>query len=288
MRAIKQIGRIGFTLLIMVGMVAASYAQVGGPDMPVVNSTHIYTVGMDNGANIPSWYIYPEGTNIFNVKTTPITASLGAGTKLIGVASIPVFFASATFTVGTTYVVVYNESAEGTIICENYRFYNVTIQPVFDVDITTDYENECPIEPESFRLNPTSSLEFFGTYTVDLISTDYEYPWNFSFRFTTLALEVGYANAVIQSVVVSGNGPDQTYTPNDYQFENVVEDIPALTTRITFTVHYTFTPGSEQQIKLAISGQKGSFNELDVDGPLEEETHKILRLPGPSALTAVD
>jgi hypothetical protein len=297
-RLAPPLGGWGVILLILLSALPRyAHAQMGGPSQPITLSTHTYTVNMFNGSNTVTWYIFEDGTNINNVDPDDYIYLLGEGTKDAGVASVQITFTAALYTVGTTYVLGYREMEPSGLSCLNYRFYDITIQPEFNIDIDTTGgsfpADICPVEPISFRtdLTPTlSDITHQSVYYVELLAPDgYGYDWTFSFALLTLAQRTGYDNADITDVTISGAGmSDIVYNSiNAPTFEATVSSIPNGTTTVTVTVGYAFVPGSQHDIEFEISALRGSFLEVDSNDPQSEE-HIIYRIPAPSALSAVD
>ncbi|MDA3928510.1 MAG: hypothetical protein PF541_06085 [Prolixibacteraceae bacterium] len=291
MNRIKSIKIIVLLTLLFVLSVNLSYGQndIGGPHKPLVNSTHTYAVTMSDGANDPSWYFYPSATDIGNIDLRT-GISLGAGTKPAGIAKLDIYFASPLYKVDSTYTLVYKEIEPSSLSCVNYKFYDVTIQAAFDVDINTSNfpAAYCPFEPESFKADPTGQLSATKSYEIDLVSS-YELTWNFSYEFLTTHIRSGWSSATIVQIRISAAGmSDATINVNSTFYESVLANIPETTSAVTIEVDYTFDPGSAQDIKLTISNMSGEHEEEDLDDDPQIEVHQISKIPAPSAITSID
>lgn len=266
------------------------FAQVGGPSNPLLNSTHTYRIPMSNVNYNPSWFVYAEGTDVTNINSRTPIYSLGSGSKSGGNALITIAFTSAKYTLGTRYVIVYNEEETNPVYvaCENYRFYPIIIGPIFDVEINPlgFPTNVCLTEPVSFRTNPSGNITIDTLiYRVHINSPiDYAYSWNFSYSIITEALRTGFSDAIITGIDINGTPIDPDPMVSEYE---KLLSVPNSTTEVIFKVVYSIPPGSAQNLTFKISSIEGNYKEPDTNDP-QSMSHQIYRLPFPSAITAVD
>jgi len=293
------VNNIARKILLLATMLLIGYcyahAQIGGPDLPVFESTHRYQVAMDRTVNSTAWFVYSGGiatvtdVAIVNGTITPYR-NLGAGTKSGGLSYVDITFDPPTYVIGNTYTIVYEELEPTGNQCQARRFYEITIQSYFRANITDWPDDACLIEPVSHHTiaDPrNTTIEHVAVYEIENTEpADYAHPWSFTFNFSSNALRTGFASPNISQVDVNIDGTTTTYNPNTPDYENYATAIPADVTAV-ITVTYQVLPGSAHNVTLMITNMKGSYEDYDPVSP-KQQTHTIQKLPAPSAITAID
>jgi hypothetical protein len=246
---------------------------------PLQNSTHNYTVQMDNIADwnrgISGWHIEANSGG-GAIAQGPSTYQLSRKQSATNDTASIVFYFDPD--VEDEYTLYFTEqNANG---CTTVRAYPLKIQPPFDVDIA-DANDQC--SGASGRVYENLQIETTTIdYVVDLVSAGYDFTWQFD--ITVTCPDIGTTLTLNNFAISTG-----TVTVLGANSRGVVVERGAdpVATQVVVSVTFQGLYAAEHEIVVSLSNITGNFNEVDADGTNSDE-HIIFSMPQVTALAGVD